>query len=397
MINKMKKHNILRRCLLIILKLLSMFNKVIPKKENKILFYDSLRDSLDDNAEAFYYWLMENGYANKYRFAICVPNEKGYNNTLKYRPIGALFGVYEYLTSKYVFFSFGDFRIEPSSNQVVVNLWHGTPLKRIGKLSDDKNLLTEKLDNFTYVLASSDLYAPVMAEAFGCSISKVKVLGHTRNDYLFSSGDSFKKVGLDVEKFNKCILWMPTFRQSKDNRFSDSDFLDSETLLPILDEYEKLTMFDEKLQALNVLLVIKVHPYAKFKEVQLTNILMMKNEDIISKGVKLYEFVKEFDALITDYSSIYFDFMLMNRPLGFTLDDYQSYSCKRGFVFDNAIDFLPGNHIYCSEDMEKFIISVKCGLDEFRDERNALLPKVCKYIDGNNCKRLAEELGIDLN
>lgn len=378
------------------MQVLSLLNKFIPKDEKKILFYDSGRNGLEDNAEAFYSWLKNNNYTTKYKLLVCVPNESSINHHLGYKPLGAFKGVIQYLTSKYVIYSFGDFRIVPSKNQNVINLWHGTPLKRIGKLTNDKDFSNEKIDTFTNVLAASELFVPIMSKAFGCSEDKVKILGHTRNDYLFSDKNVLEKVIPNCKGFTKLILWMPTFRQSRDNRFVDSDSLDSETLLPILDDYKKLTKFDKLLQGLNILLVIKVHPYAKFKDVQLTNILMMKNEDIFSKGVKLYEFVKDFDALITDYSSIYFDYMLLDRPIGFTLDDYQSYAVNRGFVFKDAIDYMPGKHIYGVTDMVDFVVTIKKGLDESKNERNVLLPKVCKYTDGNNCKRLADELGIKL-
>ena len=339
MLTRLKSNKYIRKILIKILYILSYANQYTKKDDCKILFYDSGRSSLEDNAEAFYSWLKDNGYEEKYKIVICVPSEKNRNEILNYVPVGIVRGIYEYLRAKYVFFSFGDFRIRPSCDQKVINLWHGTPLKKIGKLSYDKNVSIEKTDNFNFILASSDLFVPIMAQAFGCTVDKVKVLGHARNDYLFSCNHVLEKIVLDYQKYSKCILWMPTFRQSKDDRFIDSISSNSETLLPILDVYEKLIKFDEVLQALNVLLVIKVHPYAKFKNVQLKNILMLTNEDILPKGMKLYEFVINFDALLTYYSSIYFDYMLLDRPIGFTLDDYQSYADNRGFVFENAIDF----------------------------------------------------------
>lgn len=394
MIDKIKRITFLRRLLIYIMKFVSIINRYTPKDEYKILFYDSGWNGLQDNAEAFYSWLKSNKYDQKYKLIVCVPNEKQENCQLGYKPIGALRGVIEYLSSKYVFFSYGDFRIKPSQNQIVVNLWHGTPLKKIGKLTKDEIFKNERIDTFSFLLASSELFVPIMAKAFGCTEDKVKVFGHTRNDYLFSKNDALTKVGIDRKRFDKFILWMPTFRQSKDNRFSDSDILNTETMLPILDNYQKLREMDVILKRLNNLLVIKIHPYAKFKDIQLSNILMMKNDDILPKGVKLYEFVKDFDALITDYSSIYFDYMLLDRPIAFTLDDYQSYADNRGFVFENAKEYMPGSHIYNFKDMEQFVGEVTKGIDNYKQKRNQLMPEVCKYTDGNNCKRLAEKLAI---
>lgn len=174
-----------RKCFLFVTYILGYLNKWIPKNEKQILFYDSECDFLDDNTEALYTWMCTNGYDKKYKLIVCVPKETKRLPFSPYEPIGAIRGVWAYLRSKYVFFSFGDFRIKPSSKQIVVNQWHGTPLKTIGKLTNLACYTKEHLDCFTYVLAASDSFKPIFAQAFGCDESKVMVLGHTRIDYFF--------------------------------------------------------------------------------------------------------------------------------------------------------------------------------------------------------------------
>lgn len=392
------KEGKIRKLVLIFTNLLSYLNKIIPKDKKQILFYDSGRDYLDDNTEAFYSWMKSNSYDKNYKMICCVPNEKKHNNILNYKPVGIIKGVWYYLRSKYVFFSFGDFRIKPANNQIVINQWHGTPLKSIGKLTQDQNYLNEKLDNFTYLLVSSEYFVPIMQKAFGCDKNKIKICGQARVDYFFSEKKVKEILNLSDQTYQKYILWMPTFRESKDGRFKENSNIETETGLPIFCKTNNLSKLNDYLKEKQILLVIKIHPYAKIgsynTELTLSNIKVLNNENIISKGVKLYEFVKEFDALLTDYSSIFCDYIILNRPIAFTLDDYHSYEDKRGFVFEDITKYMPGYHLYNEQDMYEFIDDIAIDKDRYKEKRIALLPLFCKYTDGNNCERLAKEVGI---
>ena len=77
--------------------------------------------------------------------------------------------------------------------QVVVNLWHGSPLKKIGNYLDDKDE-----NYFTYLLAASDFFAPIMQKAFNCGAEQVKVCGHPRNDAMFRGENALARLGLDT-------------------------------------------------------------------------------------------------------------------------------------------------------------------------------------------------------
>lgn len=394
MIEKLKQNTIFRNLLLFIMTALSFVNRFIPKKKTQILFYDSGRDYLDDNTEAFYTWLRQQGLESKYKMICCVPRERTKHPFSDYEPVGALKGILAFLTSGYVFYSFGDFRIKPSKKQIVVNQWHGTPLKKIGKLTYDKSYQSEKLDNFTYLLVSSDIYVPIMAQAFGCSVKKIKVIGNARNDYLFSDKDALTPVHIDKKLYKKLILWMPTFRKSVGSRFSDGNTETSETMLPVLDTYGALEKIDGYLQETGVLLVIKIHPMAVFKRNNYRNILTVTNDDLLTKGVKLYEFIKEFDALLTDYSSVFCDYLLLDRSMGFTLDDYEKYENSRGFILNHFREYLPGYLIYTPEDIKNYIDNVVQEKDLYTEKRAKITPVFNKYTDGKNCSRLAQSVGL---
>lgn len=67
--------------------------------------------------------------------------------------------------------------------QTVINLWHGTPLKRIGHL--EKGCENIDYDFFSKVLTSAPMYKPIMADIFGCTENRVEVMGNPRNDEMF--------------------------------------------------------------------------------------------------------------------------------------------------------------------------------------------------------------------
>ena len=73
------------------------------------------------------------------------------------------------------------------------------------------------------------------------------------------------------------------------------------------------------------------------------------------------------DALITDLSSVYIDYLMLNRPLGFFMYSVKNYS--RGFNIDNFEEYLPGEKIYSLDDLIHFVKNVCCNNDAYEDER----------------------------
>ena len=92
--------------------------------------------------------------------------------------------MFVFLFSKYVFYDGGTTKIKPSKRQIVFSLWHGTPLKKIGR-SVEKSSKFDRFNDFTYILTTSENCKNIFAESFECSLDKVIVSGYPRNDYLF--------------------------------------------------------------------------------------------------------------------------------------------------------------------------------------------------------------------
>ena len=130
-------------------------------------------------------------------------------------------------------------------------------------------------------------------------------------------------------------------------------------------------------------------------KVDLSHIHLMTNDDLEDMDVQLYEIINHFDALLTDYSSVSFDYLCLDRPIGYTLDDFEEYRKLRGFPMDNPLDYMPGHHIYTYDDLTQFIVGIADGKDEYAAERERVRKDVGMPEWGNCCQKLLEFLGIN--
>lgn len=113
-----------------------------------------------------------------------------------------------------------------------------------------------------------------------------------------------------------------------------------------------------------MVMIIKLHPVQRnsiISHLKLSRISVLENQDIASMGFQINTLLSKADALISDYSSVAVDYMLLDRPLAFMLEDVEQYQESRGFVFDNIHDCLPGAELYTYEDLEGFLADVAGG------------------------------------
>ena len=122
----------------------------------------------------------------------------------------------------------------------------------------------------------------------------------------------------------------------------------------------------------------------------LSNILFIKDDFFVKHSVSSYSFVGACDALISDYSSIYFDFTLCDKPVGVIWEDIEEYKRSPGLV-DNYEHYLRGaEKIYTFDDLKDFVIRVSCGEDVLRQERREVMNEVNISTDGKNSARVVD-------
>lgn len=367
-----------------IFNLLGILNKIIYKKSNRIVLYSNL--GFRDNTKAIYNYLVENKYNEKYKI-ICSTNDYKKFKDISLKNvifISNYLGIFYYLTSKYFMYSFGKYPIVPSKKQEVINLWHGSPLKNIGNLEKGKENI--KYNYFSKILVTSDLFGNIMKKAFKCTDNELLICGQPRNDALFIN------YAKQIKNKKKLILWLPTFRNHHLNEIREGSNND----LPFFNGFNEMAKLNEYLESNDSELIIKLHLRQKemLNNYEFNNVKIYTDEDFSAKGLELYEVLSYSDALITDYSSVYFDYLLLNRPIGFIINDINEYSEERGFVFDNPIDLMPGSKIFDKKQFYDFINNVAKNEDNYKKSRKKINQLANFYTDGENCKRALRKIGI---
>lgn len=362
-------------------KVFSVLNKYTRKNKKKILIYSP--KELSDNSLSLFEYLIKEKYNEQY-YIYCASTDhselrKKYKLNNVYF-VNCIAGVKNYFTSNFVFYSFGKIPISPSK-QRVVQLWHGMFFKDI----DVHQKKIKKKENFyTDVMVTSELFKKLATKVHSCNIDVVKICGQSRTDIFFKEDSANDK---------KYIVWLPTFRQSKVLGYSDSNSNE----IRIGDySFDELKTIDNELGSHGIELVVKIHPMQILPEHIPTykKIKILTEKRIQKEGVKLYELLRDSSALVTDYSSVFYDYYMLDKPIAFCVRDFEEYKEKRGFIVENPLEYLKGKKIEGLSDMIAFIHDVANNKDSFRIERNEFNKKVNTYCDGNNSRRLLEKVGI---
>ena len=285
------------------------------------------------------------------------------NNSLK--------GIYHQLTTSKYFTRTGksDVSYYLLSGAEHIELWHGIPLKKImydDKISNDHNLMEEKKlhrriinwpeNHKMKVVSTSDKITEIYEGAFNVNKYKILQLGQPRNDVFFDENLEDKDFPLEY-KNNKTILYMPTHRKEGRIKFDIDEILD-------------LKEINELCKKNNVLFLIKKHYYHSNEKINLddfSNVKDITNEDYDSQMLLKYT-----DILITDYSSCYIDYLLLDRPIIFYNFDYDDYlKTDREMYFDYEY-VTPGNKVKTYKELEKEIIYLLSNNDLYLEQRKKI-------------------------
>lgn len=364
---------------------LTPINRLIPKNRRMVLIYSNL--GFRDNAKAVYDFMTEMGYNKKYKIVVGCPDCRFWKKTApeNVKFVGNKRAFLKFLRCGSMLYSFGKFPVRPAPGQTVVNLWHGMPLKTIGAL--EKGVSFDGKCYFDYTIATSEFYSEIMQRCFKVGPEKVLVTGQPKSDKLF----------LRDVRAKKLILWLPTYRSSQRLGSVNAE-VKTRTGFPFLDTEEQLLELDALLGSLGHKLLIKPHPMQDITRWTrgLKNIMLTSQGALDHQGMDIEDLMKRSRALLTDYSSVCFDYMLLDRPIGFTIGDMDRYGRERGFTVKDPASLMPGDKLGSFEDLKRFITDTAEGKDPFREERR----RISKLVNGgqSNCssKRILDIIGVKL-
>lgn len=265
-----------------------------------------------------------------------------------------------------------------------VQLWHGTGMKKIGAMFYKNNnfkskvsrllaIVTGKLPKYSIVYFTSNFQYINRKSAF--RFDRYRINGQPRNDFIFNKSSEFIK----DNKYRKVIMYAPTWRTFKEqlNRYYEIDLIN-------LNKYCTRN---------NILFVFKLHP----KDLNVLNLSPFSNIINYDKKTDINLLFNKIDILITDYSSIYLDFILLNKPIIFFPFDRELYiNSERDIIYDYD-EITPGAKCYTTKELIQEIDKLINGYDIYSDQRIKIKKMFYDYIDGNSTKRAANDIIALLN
>lgn len=274
-----------------------------------------------------------------------------------------------------------------NKNQIRIYLGHGMPIKIA-------SVYGRNAKQMNATIVTSNYFSDCIKKIYG--VENVIVTGHPRNDALENHNNILFK---EIER-KKTIVWMPTYRNHKGSNDEKKDDNEKEFVtgihypfgVPCIKDEKELHNLNNMLKENKILLILKLHPaenLTNIKEENFSNIKILKNE-MIPFGKTIYDYLGNVDALITDYSSIYYDFLLTKKPIGLTIPDLKEYSKHLELISNNYKDVIKGEYIYTYNDLIQFFENVKNGVDPMYDERMKALDMFHKYKDFNSSVRVVD-------
>lgn len=283
-------------------------------------------------------------------------------------------------TSKYLFYE-NEPLIKVRKEQKLIYLNHGVlPLKNVSDV-------LKQPDDVDYGLCPSINCSEIYKKQY--SIDKQKQL------YIISPRINFLKeykLGKIINfKEKQVIIWLPTFRRLKASKRNDSTSLN---IISFFSREEIINQIDKVLEKNRQILLIKLHPREK-GELHMPqgckNILLIEDELLKRENVILQEILRETSALITDYSSIAFEYLLLNKPIAYVVNDMEDYT--RGFSVSNPLEYMAGKKIITLKDLITFLNDVSFNIDDYIEERNLIIEKIYHGNQfQNGAKLLIEKL-----
>lgn len=272
-------------------------------------------------------------------------------------------------------------------SRLIINLWHGVPLKKIALLDPNLNkwarLYFKKIfsENYSCIVTTSKALIPVMAQSFSVPEKKIKVWGQPRNDQIFSHTDReeyLRGIYGELPEYKKVVLYAPTFRDYGPTRLFPFEDFDQ-------------TAFENFLEQNKMLLFIRTHIKEKSAaQAYLTERVRYLGEEAAEDVTGVLGI---FDLLVTDYSSIYIDYLLTEKPLIFLPYDKEKYLKGRGMNFDYD-EVTPGPK---PGTMKEFLWELEAlteGKDAFKEERervNRLFNQVIRPCCEDICSKVLKK------
>ncbi|WP_278952631.1 CDP-glycerol glycerophosphotransferase family protein [Lactobacillus apis] len=368
------------RLYLALMKLVARFT---PMQDNKVVILNGAGRS-GSNGYLFGKYLEKSH--PEYEVTLVEPWPSSHLPLKTWREIGA---------AKFVLTTHQPFKVH--AKQINIQFWHGIPLKRMGIMANNTTRKTDQRNaklwqkNADIVCSSSDLYESLMSACCGIETNKYQKTGFPRLDALKNPAISKKQLLMDLFKVEdadaKIGIYMPTFRYE----------MEDSQIMRQVEQGNFLTLADFDIEQLNhnlkqnqQYLIVKLHPYEMrlFEDLHsnFSNITFLNNDYLNQQDVDLYELLGNTDFLITDYSSICFDYLTIDKPIIFLTNYLQQYEEKRGLLMGPYEDVVPG---ICVKNQQELLEALDKS-DQFQQKRHYWLNLSNQVQAESNCENVVK-------
>lgn len=358
-----------------------------------VMFESFFGKSYSDSPKYIYEYLAKN-YAGKYKF-VWVLNDK--KTQLPYDGITvrrfSLKYAYYLARAKYLVFNVRQpIWLKKRKEQVLLQTWHGTPLKRLVFDQEEVTAMSptykmqfyKKRQEWDYLIAANQFSSEIFRNCFMYD-GKMLEVGYPRNDLLNhpkkATIASKIKAKLQIPNDKKLILYAPTWR--------DDEYIEAGKY-----KFQLQLNLDRMQQELGheYVVLLRMHYY-------IASNLDLTGFDNFAFNVSSYNDITELylisDVLITDYSSVFFDYAILKRPMLFFTYDLDKYrDMLRGFYISMEEE-LPGPLLFTSDEVIGAIKNIDQLEVDYQEKYDQFYQKFCAWEDGEASKRVVEAVFKD--
>ena len=252
--------------------------------------------------------------------------------------------------------------------QHYLQTWHGTPLKTLGKsMPYDIETMYNVQHNFLQadmLMFPNEFTRKVIMRDYNLEdlyTGKAAISGYPRNGVFSDSAKAREiKESLGDDKVTT-FAYMPTWRGQSNQEVNREEY--AREVASMLSQFDDFLDDSQKMY-------VNFHPIVQ-KDIKLDS---YRHIFPFPQGVEKYDFLNSIDVLITDYSSVFFDFSITGKPIILFMYDYEDYMAERGMYFD--ICSLPFTQVFNMEDLKECIVSGSyrnCRYIEDGEYRNSFI------------------------
>ena len=391
---------------------INTLDRIAPVRDGLFLFGSNAGYFYGDNTRYLYEWVLENEPAIE---PVWMTKSQQVHDRLtsEGKPVEMITsrsGVSNLLKAETAFFTHSTADIAPDSTLVpaslrLVNLRHGESVKNTHLCPANSELVSEskiaqskRWRRQNVVIASTSVFvSEIQQRCLGVSEDQSVITGYPRHDPLWtnnygsSSTIAHEHVSLESESVERIVLYAPTWRQYAPAHDGNchTEFFPFEDF----DSEELATMLDER----DTALLLRPHPHdLEYEAVQrrigriekeCPNVQVVGPEDLND----VYEIITAVDALITDYSSLYHDYLILDRPIVLIPYDYETFKQEVGFVYDYR-KMAPGPSPTTWTEFKRALENALTGDDAYETERSVLRDILYEHQNGRACQRLIDRI-----